>query len=165
MKAAWIAVMMMIACETFAASDPIPPVTRQAIAANKNQDKPEAPKQSGDKPSIAVNVSVGGELSAAAENAQQKTNAEPSKWADPITLFTGLLFAVGMLQVWVYWKQKGVMEKALAATEKAANAAELAARSARNQSTIMGNQFDLLSEQKKHHEILFGSYRKSCKRC
>jgi len=62
--------------------------------------------------------------------AQEDGQTEPSKWRDPITWFTLALVFVGAGQWYVYWKQKGVMEKALHASELAANAARASADAA-----------------------------------
>jgi hypothetical protein len=55
---------------------------------------------------------------------------ESQKWTDPLTLLTVALVFVGLAQVFVYWRQKHIMEKGLAATEKAADAAHKTASAA-----------------------------------
>ena len=68
--------------------------------------------------------------------------ARTSESADPITWFTFMLVLVGVGQIVVYWKQKGVMEKALAATEMAANAASASANAAIEQIGLTRRQFE-----------------------
>jgi hypothetical protein len=153
MKAAWIAVWMMIACGSLAYAGmlekSVSPVTRQTVGADKGAQKQSEPQQqSPDKAPAVVNVTVTNEPQYTAAHAPQKANAESSKWTDPITLFTGLLFAVGVLQVWVYWKQKSVMEKALHATQTAANAADISAKAAQTQVGLMASQANVASAQK-----------------
>jgi hypothetical protein len=58
--------------------------------------------------------------------------ASRNSWKDPITYFTAGLLLVGGLQVWVYWKQKGLMEKSLGAAKDAAEAARQSAVVAMN---------------------------------
>lgn len=41
-----------------------------------------------------------------------------NKWAEPITIFTGLLVIVGALQVFVYFKQKSIMQASLGAQRR-----------------------------------------------
>ncbi len=118
MKVASIALLVIVACLTWADSllpqMVVPPVTRQAKGADKNtQNNPESQQNSPDKAPAVVNVTVTNDPQYAAPHTQEKTNQESSKWPDPITLFTGLLVLVGAGQIFVYWKQKGVMERAL----------------------------------------------------
>jgi hypothetical protein len=105
---AWIALTMMVACGASAASDSIPPVPGQTVRANKAaQKQPESQQQNPDKTPALVDVTVTNDSQYPASDTQQKTNAEPSKWTDPITLFTGLLFVVGVAQAGIarlQWK-------------------------------------------------------------
>jgi hypothetical protein len=59
-------------------------------------------------------------------------SASKNSWNDPITWFTAGLLLVGGLQVVVYWKQKGLMEKSLGAAKDAAEAARQSAAIAMN---------------------------------
>lgn len=95
-----VVAMALFAYPAFAASfvqRPVPPVARKAEATHKNENDGNQVKVSANPP-VTVNVSVGAAPSGSGEQQQRKTDIEPSKWIDPITLFTAALVLVGFFQ-------------------------------------------------------------------
>ena len=120
MRGAWVALAILIACSARADLQTTPkqiaPVASQVIGVDKSKHNAES-ENSGAQPSpVVVNVNAADKNKTSSDNRQQKANQESHRFIEPITLFTGLLVLVGGLQVLVYWKQKGIMERALAAT-------------------------------------------------
>lgn len=93
--------MALFTCRAFAVSptaeQPIPPVAGKTKAAHKHENNDNQVKGSANPP-ITVNVSVGAAPSGSSKHQQGNADAEPSKWIDPITLFTAALVLVGFFQ-------------------------------------------------------------------
>jgi len=117
MRMAWIALMIVVAYGSWADSGPQPKQPERAAKADQN---PRQQNQSPSNAPTAPQITITNELHEGSEPTDKEGGSKEKHWWENtaatnaiLTLFTGCLVFVGVGQVIIYMKQKGVMERAL----------------------------------------------------
>jgi len=86
----------------------VPPVPSQTEGVDKTKRNPGNQKAASKNQPTTINLNVSGNLQLKSEETKSKTDAESSKWTDPLSVFTGLLVAVtaGLIGIgWIQWRE------------------------------------------------------------